>query len=103
LLITTLAALCVAILPSLSAASSRDVMLEDLRTTEVQDDLYHRGERPGKVVRVVPWIDEDGDYSVLAITEVGWVYQAAGDPSEWVLIGRIFDVGCARSASPLMH
>jgi hypothetical protein len=93
LLFTTMAALLVVTLPGPSGASSRDVMLEDLRAPEIQDDLYHRGERPGRIVRVVPWMDEHGGYSVLAITEVGWVYQAMGDPSEWVLVGRVFDDG----------
>ena len=41
------------------------------------------------VVVAAPWIDRDGSYSVLAITEVGWVYQAR-ETDEWVLVGRIY-------------
>lgn len=75
----------------------RDALLEDLRNFEqgqtgpVQDDVFHRPERPGKVVRVIPWMGPDGSYAIVAITEVGWVYRSGRDLSEWVLVGRILE------------
>jgi hypothetical protein len=77
--------------PQEMLATGRDVLIEDLTVGSTEDDVYHRDERPGAVVRVVPWIREDGSYSLLAVTEVGWVYQAGDDPSEWTLIGRILE------------
>jgi hypothetical protein len=80
--------------PQLGSASSRDVLLEDLRSPvlgEIQDDIHHRAERPGKVVRIIPWFESDGSYRVVAITEAGWVYQSGDDPSEWAFIGRILE------------
>jgi len=78
-------------LPNTFASTSRDVLIEDLTTGSVEADIYHRAERPGRVVRIVPWLEADGDFSLLAITEVGWVYQSGDDPSEWTLVGRILD------------
>ncbi len=75
----------------------RDALLEDLRNFEqgqtgpVQDDVFHRPERPGKVVRVLPWMGPDGSYAIVAITEVGWVYRSGRDLSDWVLVGRILE------------
>jgi len=77
--------------------AERDALLEDLRNFEhgqtgpVQDDVFHRPERPGKVVRVIPWMGPDGSYAIVAITEVGWVYRSGRDLSEWVLVGRILE------------
>ena len=88
-------------LPISAGASSREVLLEDLLVGAVENDIHHRPERPGKIVRVVPWMGEDGSYSVLAISEVGWVYKAEGDPGNWILVGRIFDVGRTRQVAPL--
>jgi hypothetical protein len=75
------------------ASTSREVLIEDLTVGSTEDDIYHRDERPGRIVRLVPWVDEDGGYSLLAITEVGWVYQSGDDASEWTLIGRILEAG----------
>jgi hypothetical protein len=81
--------------PQLVSASSREVLLEDLpspeRLGQVEDDIHHRAERPGKVVRVVPWFEQDGSYKVLVITEAGWVYESGADPSQWTLVGRVLE------------
>lgn len=85
------------LLPRAMAGSDpeRDAMLEDLRNFErgqtgpVQDDVFHHPERPGKVVRVIPWLGADGTYAIVAVTEAGWVYRSGQDLSEWVLVGRI--------------
>ena len=78
-------------LPAASARSSRDVLLEDLTVKSTENDIYHMAERPGAVVRLIPWVDEDGSYHVLAVTELGWVYKSGSDASQWELIGRIFE------------
>ena len=41
-------------------------------------------------MRVVPWVGADGSYSLIAVSEVGWVYQSNGSPDEWTLIGNIY-------------
>jgi hypothetical protein len=83
----------VAVSPRSVSATSREVMLEDLTLPDqlgpIQDDIHHRAERPGRVVRVVPWFAPDGTYRVLAITEAGWVYESGSDPSQWSLVGRV--------------
>jgi hypothetical protein len=87
------------LLPRAMAGSDpeRDALLEDLRAFEhgqtgpVQDDTFHHPERPGKVVRVIPWMGPDGSYAIVAITEVGWVYRSGQDLSEWILVGRILE------------
>jgi hypothetical protein len=87
-------------LPVTALAASREVMLEDLEVGEIQNDLYHRAARPGKVVRVVPWMSEDGRYTLLAVTETGWVYQTEADPTSWKLVGRIFPTTGAGGVRP---
>lgn len=77
--------------PITAPATPRDVLLEDLSMLgEVENDIYHRAERPGAIVRVVPWLDDDGNYSLIAISEVGWVYQCGSNPNEWTLVGNIY-------------
>jgi len=77
--------------PVTAPATPRDVLLEDLsQLGEIENDIYHRAERPGAIVRVVPWMDADGNYSVIAISEVGWVYQSGSSPDEWILVGNIY-------------
>jgi hypothetical protein len=77
--------------PITAPATPRDVMLEDLRTPgPIENDIYHRAERPGNIVRVVPWVGADGSYSLIAVSEVGWVYQTGAGPTEWTLIGNIY-------------
>lgn len=78
-------------MPVASARSSRDVLLEDLTIGSSEADIYHRAERPGAVVRLVPWVDGDGSAYLLAITELGWVYRSGDNPSEWTLVARIFE------------
>ena len=75
--------------PPAAQASSRDVLLEDLRMEPVQSAIYYQAERPGKVVRIVPWVEEDGSYRLLAVTELGWVFESGGDPGQWTLVGQI--------------
>ncbi len=72
-------------------------MLEDLRAFQrgqvgpVQDDIFHKPERPGKVVRALPWFDADGAYAIVVITEAGWVYRSGDDLSQWMLVGRVLE------------
>lgn len=83
-----------ALVPHGASTAPRHVMIQDLTAPKIgpiTDDMYFRAQRPGKVVRVVPWFEPDGSYRVLVITEVGWVYQSGDDPSEWTLVGRILD------------
>lgn len=75
--------------PPAARASSRDVLLEDLRIEPVQSAIYHQAERPGKVVRIVPWVEKDGGYRLLAVTELGWVFESGDDPGQWTLVGQI--------------
>ncbi|HWN81684.1 MAG TPA: hypothetical protein VNM87_06290 [Candidatus Udaeobacter sp.] len=80
-----------AVSPITAPATPREVMLEDLDTLgPIENDIYHRAERPGAIVRVVPWVGADGSYSLIAVSEVGWVYQSDGGPGDWVLIGNIY-------------
>jgi len=77
--------------PITAPATPRDVLLEDLDTLgPIENDIYHRAERPGAIVRVVPWVGADGSYSLIAVSEAGWVYESDGGPDEWVLIGNIY-------------
>jgi hypothetical protein len=88
-----------AVFPRAMAGSDpeRDALLEDLRNFErgqigpVADDVFHHPERPGKVVRVIPWVGPDGTYAIVAVTEAGWVYRSGRDLSEWTLAGRILE------------
>lgn len=88
----TLACFCLLIAGQVvtAHATSREVMIEDLTIGHIENDIHHRAERPGKIVRVVPWIQADGSYAVVAITEVGWVYQST-DSMNWTLVGQVFD------------
>ncbi len=87
---TALVAAGILVSTSSAFAAPREVLIEDLTLGHIRNDIHHRPERPGKVVRVVPWVGAEGGYSVIAITEVGWVYQSS-DASSWQLVGRIFD------------
>jgi hypothetical protein len=76
--------------PITAPATPREVMLQDLRMpNEIENDIYHRPERPGNIVRVVPWV-ENGSYSLIAVSECGWVYQSGDNPNEWTLVGNIY-------------
>jgi hypothetical protein len=77
--------------PITAPATPRDVLLQDLYTPgEIENDIYHRAERPGAIVRVVPWVGADGSYSLIAVSETGWVYQTGEGPTDWLLIGNIY-------------
>jgi hypothetical protein len=86
--------------PSTAVAASRAVLLEDLRLEPVDNAIYHQPERPGKVVRVLPWLAEGGGYRLLAVTELGWVYLSGDDPSEWTLVGHILGSEETLAAAP---
>jgi hypothetical protein len=87
--------LLVSAMPSDAPASPREVLLQDLiyhdPTHPFDKDIYHRPERPGNIVRIVPWLGSDGSYSLLAISELGWVYQSQGGPDAWELVGCIYE------------
>ena len=87
--------LLVSAMPSDAPASPREVLLQDLiyrdPTHPFDKDIYHRPERAGNIVRIIPWLGSDGSYSLLAISELGWVYQSLGGPGEWELVGCIYE------------
>ncbi len=98
LIVVLFIAVAAAFLPRAGASEDpeRTALLEDLRAFQrgqvgpIGDDIFHHPERPGKVVRVVPWFGADGHYAIVAITEVGWVYRT-NDLSNWELVGKILE------------